>query len=1314
MINKNQLEESVRAAGAFIGLLNETGDGYTVNTGFFKNAGEVLQQCGQRMNHLVDLFFDVLNNTQAGPPAGNPPVFDTATWLMIQNPLTSGQSPFYIVVPAQDAGGYAPESGQIGIGALMGVQYPITHFAAEVYIYIPLFNYSSTGTSFLLGQEGVSLQVGLNINKTDLFSSQSGGGYVSFSGVNIAANIFFSDKAPGLKLLFENLEGTSEPAEYDTLQALLTPNVNDWLGTALLNNVIVRNWLQKNILEALPVNPNLSVTLGSLLAAAGFIKSSDPQNPVDPFATYTLTLDTLPKDPKQIALNFLFGMLDTLNGQPLVKLPGGNIFIAAREDPDDASAYQYGLGVRMEMPLNNGDGAKSTKPSVTLCLGAWLSGETDTDSWMKRSGAPTGLTDGLMVWFINNKKVNGNNVTSFSPGFSLSSIGVNITGGAEKPLFSIDGYTLKGAELRATLDAAELLHPSTWTFGFAAKLDQIGFPLVPPGSGNGGSKSNPVAKSLLQSNNSSGTQNDPPPGDQTPVNPTFGLAVSWYLNGNFDLQLFDAKDQPDDTVVFPINRTLGPLTCEQIGIGWVNSTHILSILFDGSVMLGPLNISLQGLTVGVPITAPTHLDEYSLDLQGMGISFNAGAVSLTGAFIKIPPSGTQQYTEYAGAVAIKAGPFAISALGAYAYLPAIAPQTNGFASLFIFGVLDAPLGGPEFFFITGIAAGFGYNRAINLPDQNSVPDFPFVAMLDDPSKFGPSSDLTGMLKQIDSYVPPERGEYWLAAGIRFTSFDLVHSTALLSVEFGNELEIGVLGTSWVALPPPPSTVRFAFVELAIDIQILPDKGIISVTAILTPNSFVIAPDCHLTGGFAFYVWFGNNPHAGQFVLTVGGYHPRFKAPDYYPQVPRLGFNWNVSSVVVISGNSYFTLTSSAIMAGGGLSIVFHAGPIKAWFIAQMDALVQWAPFQYDLDISVDIGIQLKLDLLFFTITITLELGAALEIWGPGMGGKARISLVIVSFTVHFGDDPPSANATINWDDFASNLLPNKKPAQQNGSALIPSLPGAQDDAPTPAVLTITVVSGLQKMWTDENTNTAYWIVRPAGFAFAAQTAFPATELTVSAAHGETVTSWKAGYDEVHVRPLAAKLSSSVMNVALVNEDDGNVYSLFANFDLDTAVTTVPSAKWGEHIPPKANGMAGDPEMNSFLTGRLMGFKSITPKTVTLTPNGSSALNIDATIAFADIVVDPDDEHHLPLSNNEPPVGTILQAEGARSWNVIETALKDATVTAARTNIFNLLVQQFGINPVSNDNLEQSKFTQQPGAYLNGYPLITFKIKLPVT
>jgi uncharacterized protein DUF6603 len=287
-----------------------------------------------------------------------------------------------------------------------------------------------------------------------------------------------------------------------------------------------------------------------------------------------------------------------------------------------------------------------------------------------------------------------------------------------------------------------------------------------------------------------------------------------------------------------------------------------------------------------------------------------------------------------------------------------------------------------------------------------VPQFPLVVAASDPTALGgvpanPAKALAGLAQ----YVPPERGEYWLAAGVRFTSFDLVHSTALLVVEFGNQLEIALLGVSQISLPPPASPTaavpaqKYAYAEMGLEVKLLPREGVFSATAILTSNSFVIDPACKLTGGFAFCIWFGNNPHAGDFVVTIGGYHPDFKPPSYYPTVPRLGFNWPVSGNVTISGEAYFALTSSAVMAGAGLQVLYSSGNLKAWFRAQMDALIEWAPFHYIIEISISVGASYRLHLLFVTVTLKIELGADLTLWGPKMGGKVHVNWSIISFSI---------------------------------------------------------------------------------------------------------------------------------------------------------------------------------------------------------------------------------------------------------------------------------------------------------------------------
>jgi Family of unknown function (DUF6603) len=94
----------------------------------------------------------------------------------------------------------------------------------------------------------------------------------------------------------------------------------------------------------------------------------------------------------------------------------------------------------------------------------------------------------------------------------------------------------------------------------------------------------------------------------------------------------------------------------------------------------------------------------------------------------------------------------------------------------------------------------------------------------------------------------------VAAGIAFTSFELVQSFALLTVSFGTHFELALLGLSAVTVPiDDPSPVGYA--ELAIEVVFSPDAGLLAVAAQLTSSSFILDKACHLTGGFAFYVWY---------------------------------------------------------------------------------------------------------------------------------------------------------------------------------------------------------------------------------------------------------------------------------------------------------------------------------------------------------------------------------------------------------------------------------------------------------------------------
>ena len=109
--------------------------------------------------------------------------------------------------------------------------------------------------------------------------------------------------------------------------------------------------------------------------------------------------------------------------------------------------------------------------------------------------------------------------------------------------------------------------------------------------------------------------------------------------------------------------------------------------------------------------------------------------------------------------------FQLSAIGGYS-------QTDkGEASIFLFAVLIAPIGGPPFFFITGIAGGFGYNR--KLPPPGPVASNPFMQLMNGGLQL--SGDDAVQFKALSSEFMVMASDYWVAAGVKFTTFGFIQA-----------------------------------------------------------------------------------------------------------------------------------------------------------------------------------------------------------------------------------------------------------------------------------------------------------------------------------------------------------------------------------------------------------------------------------------------------------------------------------------------------------------------------------------------------------
>lgn len=462
-----------------------------------------------------------------------------------------------------------------------------------------------------------------------------------------------------------------------------------------------------------------------------------------------------------------------------------------------------------------------------------------------------------------------------------------------------------------------------------------------------------------------------------------------------------------------IHKSFKFLDIERAGIG-MDGPKILFSLTAG-FHIAMIYAEFIELGIGIPIKRG---EKFSVSLGGIYLSFDRPPVKLAGGLM-------WKDGAYEGIISVNI--LKVSILG----IASVHKQEDGSVSVFAFLMLTVPFASAGVFRLLSIAGGAGFNRRIRIPDVREVPRFPLVSALSGSNpNIRPDSRPGQVLGELSKWVEVREGEQFITAGISFTLFSLIFGNLLVMAEFGNHPRLSLLGEAEISVPPKTaSPVAYARLLLAAVMDFT--EMTLKIEACLSEDSYLFSKDCRLSGGFAFYSWFGGEKK-GDFVITLGGYHRNFRKPGHYPSVDRLGIHWRIGSNLSLSGEAYFALTPVCVMAGGSIRFLFEAGKLKAWLSAELDFLMQWAPFYYDISARVSVGVSYRLDLWFIHHTFTVELGAALHISGPDFGGQVYINWYIISFTIPFGQ-PGSRPGALDFARFEEQfLLGGRKGGDQAG------------------------------------------------------------------------------------------------------------------------------------------------------------------------------------------------------------------------------------------------------------------------------------------
>jgi Family of unknown function (DUF6603) len=274
-----------------------------------------------------------------------------------------------------------------------------------------------------------------------------------------------------------------------------------------------------------------------------------------------------------------------------------------------------------------------------------------------------------------------------------------------------------------------------------------------------------------------------------------------------------------------------------------------------------------------------------------------------------------------------------------------------------------------------------------------------------------------IISDLREVFPPQKNHYVVAP-----FFKIAYGTpTLLEVDIGILFEFPfkgrliLLGSLAVYLPDKDAKKRLGEIHVDIFGDFNFAKSYILIEGRLRASKLV---EITLTGGFAFMLDWGSNP---QFLLSIGGFHPRYKKPAKFPEVPRITALIKKGDDIRLSCESYQAITSNSFQFGLNAELVINKGHARVYGFLGFNALFQFDPFHFETDIRISVEVSYR-GRSFFGIDLEFEFSGP-EPWHAQ--GYAKIKVLFFSlkikFNVSWGDEQKAVPEVIKTDDLLERL-----------------------------------------------------------------------------------------------------------------------------------------------------------------------------------------------------------------------------------------------------------------------------------------------------
>ncbi len=461
------------------------------------------------------------------------------------------------------------------------------------------------------------------------------------------------------------------------------------------------------------------------------------------------------------------------------------------------------------------------------------------------------------------------------------------------------------------------------------------------------------------------------------------------------------------TIQLPLHLSLGPIEINALSIssGFKDGGIPIIAAANFKAALGPLQAVVEEIGIGAQIALPDNRKgnagplDFSIKFQppkGVGLSLDVGVVK-GGGYLYFD----FDKEEYAGALELSV--MSIVTVKAIALITTKMPDgSKGFSLLII---ISAEFTGIQLgfgFTLNGLGGLLGLNRTMQLEEIakgvrtggiNSIM-FPKDVIANAPR----------IISDLKTYFPPQEGRFLigLMAKIGWGTPTLASLSLGVIVEIPPG-KVAILGILKVALPTEDAALIVIQVNFIGAIE--PDKERLWFFAELFESRVLFIS---IEGGMGLLVAWGDNAN---FVLSVGGFHPRFNPPPLpFPVPKRIALDILNTPVSRIRVEGYFAVTSNTVQFGSRVELRLGLDEIGIFGHVQFDALFQFSPFYFIIEISG--SVELK---VFGIGLFSIRLEFSLE--GPTpWRAKGKGTLSILFFEI-------SADFDITWGDKEDTSLP---------------------------------------------------------------------------------------------------------------------------------------------------------------------------------------------------------------------------------------------------------------------------------------------------